>query len=100
MLGLTRRKGAGIDNVGGLLFSFLVRLVERRTGKGHQTGSGGFEDTEGCDELHKGVDTIWLSGTIDQVSHLITISTKSEGDETYTSTMQLLVLMSRTFPPN
>ena len=67
MLRLTRRKGAGIDNVGGLLFSFLVRLIERRTGKGHQTGSGGFEDTKGCDQLHKGVDTVWLSGTIDEL---------------------------------
>lgn len=42
MLHLTRRKSAGIDNVGSFLLDLLVGLRERRTGKGHETGPGGF----------------------------------------------------------
>lgn len=67
MLHLTRRKGAGIDDVGSFLFDLLVGLGERRTGKGHETGPGGFQDTEGSNHLHEGVDTVWLCGAFGEL---------------------------------
>lgn len=63
---LTRREGAGVNNIGGVLLNLLGRLGERRSGQSHQTGAGGFEDTEGTDELEEGVDTGRLSGAIEQ----------------------------------
>lgn len=61
---LTRRKGASVDNVRGILFHLVVGLEKRRPGQSHETGSSGLEDTEGRNELHEGVNTVGLSGTI------------------------------------
>ena len=61
---LTGGKGAGVDDVGSVLFDLLAGLEERRAGKGHETGTGGLQDTEGADELHEGVDTGGLGGAV------------------------------------
>lgn len=61
---LTRRQGAGIDNVSSFLLNFLGNFSKWRTSQGHQTGSGGFQDTEGTDEFEEGIDTGWFGGSI------------------------------------
>lgn len=67
MTGLARGEGAGVDHVGGFLLELLGRFGQRGTRKGHETGAGGFQDTEGVDELHEGVDTGGFRGAINYV---------------------------------
>lgn len=64
-INLTRRESAGVDNVGGILLNVVVGLEKRRPGQSHETGTSGFKDTEGRNELHEGVNTIGLSGAIE-----------------------------------
>lgn len=62
---LTRGKLAGIDNVIGLLHMGLFAvLVQRRAGKGHETGTGGLKNAEGGNELEEGVDPDGLGGAV------------------------------------
>jgi len=65
---LTRRQGAGIDDISGILLDILGRLGQRRTGQSHETGTGGLEDTERTDQLEERVDTAGLGGAVCEVS--------------------------------
>jgi hypothetical protein len=96
---LTRGKGAGVNHVGSFLLELFVGLKQRRPGQSHQTGSGGLENTEGGNEFHEGVNTAGLSRAIKK-SVSIETSWKEWGERTDSSTMQLLVLISKTLPPN
>lgn len=100
MLFLTRRKSASIDNIGSLLLDIFIGLGKRRTGQGHQAGPGGLKDTERCDELHEGVDTVRLGRAIVKLWKISTEERKVDRITTYISTMQLLVLISNILPPN
>lgn len=96
---LARRQGAGIDKISGVLLDILALLRQRRTRQSHETGSGGLEDTERTEQLEEGVDTAGLGGAVESGI------SKSNGQlfnarGTYTSTMQLLLLISKTLPPN
>ncbi len=62
---LTRRQLAGIYNLIGFLEERLLgRSAERRSGQGHETGTGGLEDTKRRNELEEGVDSRGLGGTV------------------------------------
>lgn len=50
----------------------------------------------GCNELHERVDSCRFCGT----SCVISTAERRGMSKTYTSTMQLFVLISNTFPPN
>ena len=66
--GLARRQGAGIDDISGILLDLLALLGQRRTGKGHETGTGGLQDTEGTDQLQERIDTAGLGGP-ERITH-------------------------------
>lgn len=101
---LTWGQGARVDNISGILLDLFLLLSERRTRQGHQTSPGGFEDTEWSDQLQEGVDTGRLGGAV-KVG--LRVSFCWRGRKicrglfiTYSSTMQLFVLISSTLPPN
>jgi hypothetical protein len=73
-------KGAGIDNVGGVLLDLLSLLRQRGTRQSHETGTGRLEDTEGTDQLEEGVDTAGLGGAVERLSQYDT----SEADKRLT----------------
>ena len=52
-----------INNIFGVfLKAFVVGAVEWRTGKSNESCSCGFEDSEGGDEFHEGVNSDWFCG--------------------------------------
>lgn len=62
---LARGELADIDSLIRLLGNgLLVDPLKRRSGKGHETGAGGLEDTEGRNEFQEGVNSGLLSRTM------------------------------------
>ena len=62
---LARRKGAGINNFGGIFLDLLSRSRERGTRKGHEARPGRLKDTEWGNQFHERVDATGFGGTID-----------------------------------
>lgn len=66
-INLTRGKGAGIDNITGVLLDLLALLRQGRTRQSHETSASGLKDTEGTNKLEERVDTAGLSRPISEL---------------------------------
>ena len=101
-ISLSRRKLAGVNNLVCIFHvCILVGSEERRAWKSHQSCSRGFKDTERSDKFEERVNPSWLRGPV-MASELALMQNLAahSASTTYTSTMQLLVLISSTLPPN
>jgi hypothetical protein len=102
LVSLTRRKGALVDNILGVLLIDLTRTVERRTWKSHKTWR---VCVSVCNRLYKESSiyrddspVLALSKIPNGAINFMKLSIREGFADT--STMQLLVLMSKTLPPN
>jgi hypothetical protein len=58
-------KTADINDIFGVFDeAFVVGAEERGAGEGNKSGSSGFEDSEGGDKFHEGVDSDWFCGAL------------------------------------
>jgi hypothetical protein len=100
LVSLAGREGALVDNVLGVLLVDLTRTVERRTGKSHKTWK---VCVSMCNKIYR-VSSIYdspvlaLSKIPNGAINFMKLSIREGFADT--STMQLLVLMSKTLPPN
>jgi hypothetical protein len=102
LVSLTRRKGALVDNILGVLLIDLTRTVERRTGKSHKTWrvfvSMGNKLYKESSIYRDDSPVLALSKIPNGAINFMKLSIREGFADT--STMQLLVLMSKTLPPN
>jgi hypothetical protein len=98
---LARGQLAGIDNLVRLLqVGILVGSIQRGARQSHETGPGGLENAERSNEFEERVYPGRLRRAVRECNQYESGLGMGHDLITYTSTMQLLVLMSRTFPPN
>ncbi len=97
---LARGESAGVHHIVCVSDGILVGSVQRRSRKCHQPGPGGFEDTKGSNQFREGIDSAGFGGAVQNLAKVLVYCGEERTGNTNTSTIQLFVLMSSTFPPN